>query len=145
RVLAAVLVTAERLGSLDLASVQLRRGIVPWLPETLAHEPSEVRVLVPVAPPQEFSGALDILLGFAAEASDPESVVARLENGDASTEEERERFAAILKAVPEAPPSSHRTQSRAREWDPSERDSALFYRAPDEPARFETGGLTAAV
>ena len=41
--------------------------------------------------------------------------------------------------------TSHRTQLRAREWDPSERDSALFYRAPDEPAQFDTGGLTAAV
>lgn len=51
--------------------------------------------------------------------------------------------AAALAAEPA--PVSHRTQLRAHEWDPSERDSALFYRAPDEPARFDTGGLTAAV
>src|SRR5690606_3935782 len=43
------------------------------------------------------------------------------------------------------PLPSHRTQSRSREWDPTELDSALFYRAPDETARFDTGGLTAAV
>ena len=69
------------------------------------------------------------------------------DNPDTATAEDAERalFASALAAAEEDPPASHRTQRRAREWDPSERDSALFYRAPDEPARFETGGLTAAV
>ncbi|MBL3699624.1 aldehyde dehydrogenase family protein [Leucobacter luti] len=58
---------------------------------------------------------------------------------------ERAAFAAAAELAAAPAPASHRTQLRAREWDPSERDSALFYRAPDEPARFDTGGLTAAV
>ena len=144
-VLAAVAEIATELGSAELGSVQLRRGIVPGLAELLARDLAEVRVLIPVVPPQEFGGALDVLLGFVAEASDPDSVVARLEAGEASLPEEREWFGEAVEAVPDCAPRSHRTQLRAREWDPSERDSALFYRAPDEPASFDTGGLTAAV
>lgn len=163
RVLATVAEVATRLGSAELSSVQLRRGIVPGLAETIAEDFQEVRVLVPVVPPQEFGGALDVLLGFAAEAADPDSVVARLESSAASVTgplgsetadaaadpaplaQEAAWFREVLAAVPECGPVSRRTQQRAREWDPSERDSALFYRAPDEPARFDTGGLTAAV
>lgn len=155
RVLAAVAEVAARLGSSELSSVELRRGIVPGLAETLANDVAEVRVLIPVVPPQEFTGALQVLLGFAAEAADPSSVIARLDVGDPSPHaagpadtallDEREWLNAVLAAVPDGAPQSHRTQQRAREWDPTERDSALFYRAPDEPARFDTGGLTAAV
>ncbi|WP_243752918.1 aldehyde dehydrogenase family protein [Leucobacter ruminantium] len=166
RVLAASVELAERLGSAELFSVQLRSGVGPGLAELLVGEAPEVRVALPVVAPQEFSGALGVLLGFAAEAADPASDVARLEaavhgggvdpspedgegsDGDPSPDLEaadRERFLAAAEAAAEPPPGPHRTQLRAREWDPSERDSALFYRAPDEPARFDTGGLTAAV
>ena len=146
-VLSGTVALAEQLGAQELFSLQLRSGIAPGLAQVIADAAPEVRVSLPVVAPREFSGAVDLLVGFAAEAADPESVIARfdalVEAEGAEAEQAAFRAAAALAADP--PPASHRTQLRAREWDPSERDSALFYRAPDEPARFDTGGLTAAV
>ncbi|UOQ59652.1 proline dehydrogenase family protein [Leucobacter rhizosphaerae] len=81
--------------------------------------------------------------GTDAEGTDAEPTAAG--SGSGAEAAERALFAAAAIAAEQDAPTSHRTQRRAREWDPTERDSALFYRAPDEPARFETGGLTAAV
>ena len=224
---------AESPGAAALASVQLRSGAAPGLAETIADSFSEVRVSLPVIPSREFSGAVETLVAFAAEAADPDSALALLERlsaeraaevtaevtAEAATdaaaeaaapagegepaapdpdpatdrdpapasapveaqaeqpaetfisvntgvEVEVERadpdpepaaslrpalaaaareFAAAAQLAVECSPPSHRTQLRAREWDPTERDSALFYRAPEEPSRFDTGGLTAAV
>ncbi|MBL3685511.1 aldehyde dehydrogenase family protein [Leucobacter zeae] len=157
-VLGGVAALADRLGSAALCSVQLRSGVVPGLAEILAGAGGaggagvEVRLVVPVISPREFGGAVDMLVGFAAEAADPESSVSRLERVLAPEPEGAEaraaghaefREAAI--AAAECHPASHRTQLRAREWDPTERDSALFYRPPEDPVAFDTGGLTAAV
>ncbi|WP_024357041.1 proline dehydrogenase family protein [Leucobacter chironomi] len=199
-VLSGTVALAEQLGAQGLFSLQLRSGIAPGLAQVLADAAAEVRVSLPVVAPREFSGAVDLLVGFAAEAADPESVVARFDalveaggervdpdpdsdsgpdpypdsdsgpgpdpdsdsgpdpdpdsdfdfEPDAGAaagviEAERAAFRAAAALAADPAPASHRTQLRAREWDPSERDSALFYRAPDEPARFDTGGLTAAV
>lgn len=156
-VLAAVVELATQREIRDLISLRLRSGVAPGLAQTLLAELGEVRILLPVAAPQDFSGAVETLVGLAAEAADAESAASRLERvlhaGGAEESEddtdpasaEREAFGAAALAADEDAPTSHRTQRRAREWDPTERDSALFYRAPDEPARFETGGLTAAV
>ncbi len=170
-VLAAAVALADELGSRELSAVQLRSGVAPGLASVLRETLPDVRVVVPVVPPKEFGGAVDLLVGIAAEAADPDSGLSRLEAliarepesgggeddaGEIASEPAeltRERalsqafteFGTALARAAEPAPASHRTQNRAREWDPSERDSALFYRAPDEPARFETGGLTAAV
>ncbi|KTR85512.1 hypothetical protein NS354_09085 [Leucobacter chromiiresistens] len=167
-VLASAIALAEELGSLELGAVQVRSGVAPGLATALRGAMSHVRVSVPVVSPKEFGGAVDLLVGIAAEAADPDSSLSRLEAlipqhddsdgdgadpGDEDPEAGAEsaltrafaEFRTALGRASEPAPGSHRTQDRAREWDPSERDSALFYRAPDEPARFETGGLTAAV
>lgn len=152
-VLAAAVELAEHLGGAELCSMQLRAGVAPGLAETVADSVSEVRIAVPVIAPREFAGAVDALVGLVAEAADPASTASRLaallresdseETPELAAERAAFRAAAALAAEPAA--VSHRTQLRAREWDPSERDSALFYREPDEPAGLETGGLTAAV
>lgn len=157
-VLASAVALAEHLGSLDLSAVQLRSGTAPGLATVLRQTATDVRVAIPVVAPKEFGGAVDLLVGIAAEAADPDSGISRLEAliaqpaepEDESSQEQAlahalTEYGTALVRASEPAPSSHRTQNRAREWDPSERDSALFYRAPDEPARFETGGLTAAV
>ncbi|MEJ6488545.1 aldehyde dehydrogenase family protein [Leucobacter sp. USCH14] len=159
-VLSSAVALAEEIGSLELSAVQLRSGIAPGLAAVLRETITDVRVSVPVVSPKEFGGAVDLLVGIAAEAADPDSGISRLETLIARSEAPDDgavhdqanalthafaEFGAALARAGEPAPSSHRTQNRAREWDPSERDSALFYRAPDEPARFETGGLTAAV
>lgn len=156
--LAAVVELALRRELDELVSVQLRSGVVPGLAETVAGSGQEagagrgveVRVALPVVSPNEFSGALEVLVGLAEEAADPDSAPARVDALLAADPKpdftaEQESLRAACAAAGEPAPASHRTQLRAREWDPSERDSALFYRSPDEPARFDTGGLTAAV
>ncbi|MGW9022375.1 proline dehydrogenase family protein [Leucobacter chromiiresistens] len=160
-VLASAIALAEELGSLELSAAQLRSGVAPGLATVLRGALSHVRVSVPVVSPKEFGGAVDLLVGIAAEAADPDSSLSRLEalipqlgdsdgadaepGAESALSRALAEFQTALGRASEPPPGSHRTQDRAREWDPSERDSALFYRAPDEPARFETGGLTAAV
>ncbi|WP_336660216.1 proline dehydrogenase family protein [Leucobacter sp. USHLN153] len=151
-VLAGVVACAEALGSAELYALQLRSGVAPGLAEALRKSAREVRVSVPAVPPKEFGGALDFLVSIAAEAADHASAISRLEalvasgeQPDATLEDATRAFSIACARAADPPPSSHRTQHRAREWDPSERDSGLFYRAPDEPTRFDTGGLTAAV
>ncbi len=152
-------------------ALQLRAGTATALAAVLAGAAAEggpVRLLLPVVPPREFAGAVEMLLELAAEAADPRSALARAARlidtaggappADGPDEEGRDgplepavlvaeraafRAAAALSTAPF--PASHRVQLRAREWDPSERDSALFYRPPADPERFDTGGLTAAV
>lgn len=123
----------------------------------LSAEPAEEEA-APAAP-VEPAGADSAIVedtdsGAAAQPGDEESVSAGHDGepgGEETPEEsatlavERARFRAAVAAAAEGFPASHRTQLRAREWDPSERDSALFYRPPDEAPRFDTGGLTAAV
>ena len=128
---------------------RLRAGIGDDLAEHLARTRTGVRIAQPVVRPAEFTGAVDLLLALAAEAADPDSALAALDGvlrgDDEALAAERERLAAALSAAAEPFPPVRRTQQRAREWDPSARDSALFYRAPDDPSPFHTGGLTAAV
>lgn len=163
-VLAAVVELAAERDLTELVSVQLRSGVAPGLAEAVAGSGIETRVALPVVSPSEFAGAVELLVGLAAEAADPESASSRLDALLAEPAEDAARpaadstldsaldstadwatFRTAIAAAEEPSPATHRTQLRAREWDPSERDSALFYRAPDEPARFDTGGLTAAV
>lgn len=152
-VLGAVAALAEHLDAAALCSVQLRAGVAAGLAETVSGLVADVRIAVPVIAPREFSGAVDLLVGLVAEAADPQSAMSRFAavvgdpDHDAAPElrAEREVFRAAAERAAEPAPAPHRTQHRAREWNPSERDSALFYREPDEPARLDTGGLTAAV
>ena len=141
-IVAAALAAAQKLGASDLFSIRLRAGVADRLAAQLAGKQAtatgalpEVRVCLPVVRPREYDGAIDLLVPLALETA------ARTET--APEAERMFREAAALAA--QGPVPSHRTQSRSREWDPTELDSALFYRAPDEPARFDTGGLTAAV
>lgn len=168
--LAAALEFAERSGAPDALQLQLRAGTAEALLRVLAAEEAAVRVLLPLTPPREFGGALGTLVALAAEAANPDSSLARLaalvegaadpidplEDGRDGAHPARARGAAALAAerdglrralalASEPFPASQRTQRRDREWDPSERDSALFYRPPAETERFDTGGLTAAV
>ena len=133
RIAAAVVEVAEVLESTALYSFRLRSGVSPQLAQALrAH--AEVQVVLPLLPRDEHAGAVETLVGYIAEFAaadlDPDPDATFMES-------------AGLAQMPA--PTSHRTQHRAREWDPSERDSALFYKAPDETTRFDTGGLTAAV
>lgn len=124
---------AERLGAAKLFGVQLRCGVANELAERLVAELDadipEVRLHLPVMPKGHYGEAVELLVSLIA---------------DAVSDEHPDYARAV--ALADAPPApSHRLQDREREWDPSERDSALFYRAPDEPTTQVTGGLTAAV
>ncbi len=137
RIAAATIAAATRLGSDKLYALQLRCGLAPGLAAALVNDENavpDVRLRLPVTPKGEYAELLGYLVGLLAEAADPDPT---------HLTDEVFRKAAALAAEP--PAASHRTQQRAREWDPTERDSALFYRAPDEPATHDTGGLTAAV
>ena len=135
-VVAATLEAAARLDAEKLFAIQLRCGLATELAERLAAEESgpEVRLRLPLTPRGEYGEVVGYLVGVLAEAADPEP---------SHVSQAVLTAAAALAALPAA--ASHRQQQRAREWDPTERDSALFYRAPDEPATQDTGGLTAAV
>lgn len=133
---AATIEAAAALGAEKLYAFQLRCGLATELAGLLAAEPAppEVRLRLPLTPRGEYAEVVEYLVGLLAEAADPEP--AHITPAILSA-------AAALALDPAVP--SHRQQQRAREWDPTERDSALFYRAPDEPATQDTGGLTAAV
>ena len=135
-VAAAAIAAAERLGSGKLFALQLRSGLATELGARLLVDDGvpDVRLRLPVTPKREYAEAVGYLVSVLAEAAaaEPAAVTA-------------ETFARAVELASEPGPASHRQQQRAREWDPTERDSALFYRAPDEPATHDTGGLTAAV
>ncbi|MGI8392541.1 aldehyde dehydrogenase family protein [Leucobacter sp. W1038] len=168
--LAAALELAERRGGAYTIELQLRAGTADGFARALSAAGHRVRVHLPFIPPKEFAGALGTLIALAAEAADTESTLARLAalvegasdpvdpledgrdgvhparaRGLAALEAERESLRQALELASEPFPASQRTQRRDREWDPSERDSALFYRPPADTERFDTGGLTAAV
>ncbi|MHA3684751.1 proline dehydrogenase family protein [Leucobacter sp. HY1908] len=134
-IVAATVAAAHKLGASHLYSIRLRAGVADGLAAQLVGELPEVRVCLPVVRPREYDGAIELLVPLALETA--------TRPGDAAEAARVLRAAAALAG--QGPASTHRTQSRSREWDPTELDSALFYRAPDEPARFDTGGLTAAV
>lgn len=135
-VLATMVEVAAKLGSERLFALQLRRGIATALAEQLVatHAAPEVRLRVPLAERGEFGEALDYLIGLMVDAAGPDPIRPGAPEIDA-----------IVQRAAEPATESHRRQRRDREWEPSERDTALFYRAPDEPATLDTGGLTAAV
>lgn len=147
--IAAVEAIAQERDLAGMLRFRLRAGVGDDLAEHLARSRAGVRIAQPLVRPAEFGGAVDLLLGLAAEAADETSALARLDGvlrGDTEAlAAEGARLRAALEAASEPFPPVRRTQQRAREWDPSERDSALFYRAPDDPSPFQTGGLTAAV
>lgn len=137
--LAAAAAFAEQAGCAGLWGVELRRGVVPGLADAaaaLAASPS-VRVSVAACPPAEPRAIARYLTGLAAAVAASAEVRA--------PELTFIQAAQDFLAKPQAELRSQRVQRRAREWDPSERDSALFYRPPEEPAKFDTGGLTTAV
>lgn len=146
RVAAAAIDMAAAAGSENLFAMQLRSGVASQLAASLAGcedgsdtsgDTPEVRLRLPVTQKGEFGGIVEYLVSRLAEAV--ETAGAGVQG--ASTDD----FAEALRRVPDAVPQTHRTQQRAREWDPTERDSALFYRPPEEPSTHDTGGLTAAV
>lgn len=167
---AAALELADRHGASGALEFQVRAGLAPALVDAWVAEGRRVRVRLPLMPSNELTGALDEVLTLVAEAADPESTLTRLAEviegardpadpleegrdgahpararGAAELTAERAGFGEALAVAYDPFPSSHRTQQRDREWDPSERDSALFYRSPEETQRVDTGGLTAAV
>lgn len=134
-----ILAAAHATESTDL-SMQTQRGLRTSAPPSIegAGNQRGCRELVSVVDPDELAAALPLLMRVlvrSAERSAP----------DVARQDEARLRAALELAANQPAPSSHRTQRRSREWHPSERDSALFYRPPDEPAAFDTGGLTAAV
>lgn len=137
-VIAATIEAATQLGSAKLYAVQLRCGLASELAVRLLGEDTdqvpEVRLRLPVTERGEYGEIVGYLVGLLAEAASSDTEHTTLTDLEDAAE---------LANAPAA--QSHRQQQRAREWDPSERDSALFYRAPDEPTTHDTGGLTAAV
>ena len=123
--------------------LQLRAGVATPLATSLADHGFPVRLRLPIVLPREFSGAIAGLLGLAAESADPESTLAR--TPAAAEDAAAADLAEAIRLATQPWPPAHRTQLRRREWDPGERDSALFYRPPADAERFDTGGLTAAV
>ncbi|WP_251364168.1 MULTISPECIES: proline dehydrogenase family protein [unclassified Leucobacter] len=146
--IALALALAERRGTAQHLIIEQTRGSGAATLQALVDSGARPRLLAPVVPPGEFRGALallrDLLELRAADGSAFERADAALFD-PAAREAGNERAEAALAAAQEAPPETHRLQQRAREWDPSERDSALFYRPPADADRFDTGGLTAAV
>lgn len=124
-------------------------GVSPGQAAAVAETIDDVRVFTPVVRPKDFEFAIDYLLDRVEDAANPESylsAVSEIAHDPSTFETERARFSSALSLAEGGLGSgSHRLQHRAREWDPSERDSALFYRPPAEERRFDTGGLTAAV
>ena len=132
---AATIEVAAALGADRLYAIQLRGGVATALTDALiADDVPEVRLRLPLTPKGDFGDVVDYLVGLLSEAA-----------AVPSTELTRAEYDLAAAATLDPPAQSHRQQQRAREWDPSERDSALFYRPPAEPATHDTGGLTAAV
>lgn len=146
--IALALSLAERQGTAAALVVEQTRGSGAATVQALVAAGLRPRLLAPVVPPAEFRGALallrDLLELRAADGAAFELADAALFDGAARAAGRARLDAALIAAGDEAP-VTHRQQERAREWDPSERDSALFYRPPADTERFETGGLTAAV
>lgn len=132
--------------------VELRSGVSDELAHALRAHDVEVRTSLPLVSPDEFGAVVPRIVAIAAEAADSDSALNRQHMLDteylASPENRYDELATleeVCSLASESTPGPFRTQDRGREWDPSERDSALFYRAPDHPDMRETGGLTAAV
>jgi len=161
--LAAATLAAERLGA--HITLQLRAGTAPVLAAALVEHGMAVRLRQPLVPSKEFSGCIGTLVGLAADAAEPGGALDRASafalaverTGDNVSEavtafeagsalaEARDELARVIAQARDPFPPSHRTQQRVREWNPTERDSAVFYRPPADDERFDTGGLTAAV
>lgn len=132
--------------------IEVRSGICPELVLALTATGVATRVTLPVVSKDDFRAIMPHLLALTAEAADDKSVVARsrmLEPEYLPAAElryaELQHLYEVCERAAEPAQLPRRTQDRAREWDPSERDSALFYRPADDPFMRETGGLTAAV
>ncbi len=148
-VLAAATVLAERAGRVQSLTLQLRAGTAPLLEKAIAEHGFGVRSRLPLVHPKEFAGAVEYLIAMAAETADADSELAlsrALFSGDsAALDDGFERLLEALDRVAEPAPRSRRLQQRELEWSEAARDTVVFYRAPTEPHRFDTGGLTAAV
>lgn len=132
--------------------VEVRLGLATELLTVLAAEKISARVTLPLVAPQEFHAIVPQLLHLTAEAADKNSALGRQKLLDTEYLSSPElRYAEInhLQNVCElltAPaPLPRRQQNRGSEWNPTERDSALFYRPADNLSSGDTGGLTAAV
>lgn len=147
--LAAATVLAERTGRVQSLALQLRAGTAPLLEQAIAEHGFEVRSRLPLVHPKEFAGAVEYLIAMAAETADADSELAlsrALFSGDpAALDAGFERLLEALDRLAEPAPGSRRVQQRELEWSEEARDTVVFYRAPTEPHRFDTGGLTAAV
>lgn len=147
QLLAAVTLAAEHSGA--GIALQLRAGPANALVGGLVEHGFRVRVRMPLVVPKELSGAVDGLIRLASEAAEPGSALLRaadLGGSDAQAKAvARTELARVIELAAQPFPPSHRTQLRGREWDPESRDSAFFYRTPDQTERLDTGGLTAAV
>ena len=147
--LAAATVLAEEYGQKDSLTLQLRAGIAPQLEAVIADHGYSVRRRLLLVHPKEFAGAVEYLIALAAETADEDSVLAHTRALFAGEGEElgfgSSELKEILAQAAEPSPYSRRVQHREREWSEEARDTVAFYRSPAEPARFETGGLTAAV
>lgn len=146
--LAAATVLAEQLGA-AAPTVQLRAGVAPGLEGVIADHGFTVRRRLPLVHPKEFSGAVEYLIALAAETADADSALAHTRALFAGNAGEltlgARRLREVLAEAASPAPQSRRVQQREREWSEDARDTMVFYRAPTEPNRFETGGLTAAV
>ncbi len=146
--LAAATVLAEQLGA-AAPTVQLRAGVAPGLEGVIADHGFGVRRRLPLVHPKEFSGAVEYLIALAAETADADSALAHTRALFAGNAGElalgAKRLREVLAQAATPAPQSRRVQQREREWSEDARDTMVFYRAPAEPNRFETGGLTAAV
>lgn len=146
--LAAATVLAEHLGA-PAPTLQLRAGVAPELEAVIAEHGFAVRRRLPIVHQKEFAGAIEYLIALAAETADADSALAHTRSlfaGDATevaTGARRLREVADRAAAPA--PMSRRVQHREREWSEDAQDTVVFYRSPAEPARADTGGLTAAV
>lgn len=146
--IAAALALAGRRGLSEQLTIELTRGSGTAVLRALIASGVRPRLQAAIVPPDEFRGALALLRDLLELRAAGGTVFERADAAlfdDATREDGRARLNAALDAAQAVPPAPHRLQERAREWDPSERDSALFYRPPADADRFDTGGLTAAV
>ncbi|MDO4241929.1 MAG: hypothetical protein Q4C71_05295, partial [Microbacteriaceae bacterium] len=136
----------------DVLGVELRAGVADTLAQVLVSDRVPVYTVLPLVENSEFDAAVPGLLRLLGEAADAGSAIAHKKLLDPLFLPAAELRAAesqvleqVLARAAEPAAAVNRVQDRAHEWDPTERDSALFYRPQDDANMANTGGLTAAV
>lgn len=133
--LASALLLARERGVASRVAVEMRLGVAPALAEAVRADVGGVLLRVPVADPTSFDAAIPYLVRRFEEGASPDDILSVLPDLDDDDVFAREaaRFQAVLQALPDAVPATHRTQDRARSEVP--RAPETFRNTPDtDPA-----------